>query len=263
MLRLYGLRPDEPRWLQGAAKALAYLATIRAGRPMVEADHWALLATDDFLRVYDRLEQPLHRRAYVEHGAQICRSILAERSTLDRRFTPVGCFSADGRTCPTATRIEGFLAAQSFLAETDATLLRRVQSATESGILFLLAAQKRSGRHAGGIPRAIARLPEGHPLYTAHFNERATEIRIDQSSQTVGQAFNVSFRKPCAPPRPVALAAGYTRRSPNRAGFMSRSAHVPQRQSLHPYGWTGWGPLANMRHHGREGHPSRCEGGAR
>ena len=51
--------------------------------------------------------------------------------------------------------------------------------AINEGMQFLLRSQIRSGKFAGGIPRAIHTLPEDHPQLTKSFNRRAAEIRID------------------------------------------------------------------------------------
>ena len=63
-------------WLQAAADSIAYLARMREGKKLVEADHWALLATAKLLPLYDRCRPPLPKKAIERHAAQICESIL-------------------------------------------------------------------------------------------------------------------------------------------------------------------------------------------
>jgi hypothetical protein len=179
LLMLHERDPQE-EWLQGASDAMAYLALSRAGRTHVEADHWALLATAKLLARYDRVPVPrVGRDAILAHAVQICESILADPPHFPRGCVEHGGFSPDGRTCPTATRLEGLLAALTFLPEEESDLRERIERSVVDGIAFLLRSQVRSGPHAGAIPRAIGRLPKGHAFASVAFNRRATEVRID------------------------------------------------------------------------------------
>ena len=90
-----------------------------------------------------------------------------------------GGFTVDGRTTPTAIRLEGLLAALDFLPADYSELRKQMIAAINEGLPFLLRSQIRSGEHAGGIPRAIQILPEEHPQFKKSFNRRATEVRID------------------------------------------------------------------------------------
>ena len=159
--------------LQAATDAMVYLARTRRGRSTVEADHWALLATGRLLSLG---EPSVPREALLRHALQICDSILTENDGVT--LVDQTGFQADGRTCPTATRLEGMLAALTFLSRDD-PIRSRIELAVTPGTRFLLRSQVRSGPYAGGIPRAIQRLPDGHELATRSFNERAGEIRID------------------------------------------------------------------------------------
>jgi hypothetical protein len=166
-------------WLQAAADSIAYLARKREGQKRVEADHWALLATAKLLPLYNRCRQPLPKQALERHAAQICESILQSKLDLDDDSLRYGSFLADGRTTPTAIRLEGMLAALSFLPADYSRLRQAMIVGIDEGIQFLLRSQIRSGEHAGGIPRAIDELPEDHPQYEPSFNRRASEVRID------------------------------------------------------------------------------------
>jgi hypothetical protein len=115
----------------------------------------------------------------LRHAGQICESILANRSALPLGYRLSGCFTDDGRTCPTATRLEGLLAALTFLPAKQTELRDRINLAVRSGIRFLTASQIQSGPYTGGIPRAVQYLAENHPRFSTAFNQRATEIRID------------------------------------------------------------------------------------
>lgn len=175
---LYEIDPDQ-RWLNAAAGAISYLARSRQGKKRVEADHWALLATARILPKLEHGRGRLTKELALAHARQICKSILAEQQKSTRMGKAYGGFAADGRVCPTATRLEGLLAARSVLDDGDNALLPRLEIAIPMGINFLLEAQVNSGEHAGAVPRAISPLPRNHRHYSPAFNRRATEVRID------------------------------------------------------------------------------------
>jgi len=178
LLMLYEKDPS-PVWLQSAANAISYLARIRVNQKSVEADHWALLATEKLLPLYDRCDQPLPREAIIQHAIQICRSILQTGGNRPKEDFDYGCLTNDGRTTPTATRLEGLLAALTFLPEKESLLQKRMETAVDAGINFLIRSQLHYGKYAGGFPRAIYLLKAGHPQYSEKFNQRSSEIRID------------------------------------------------------------------------------------
>ena len=178
LLMLYEKDPAL-NWLQAAADSMAYLARKRGAKNLVEADHWALLATAKLLPLYDRCRQPLPKAAIERHAVQICESILKSLPLKYDNPIRYGGFTEDGRTTPTAIRLEGLLAALSFLPADYSDLRKKMVAAIDEGMQFLLRSQIQSGEHAGGIPRAIHTLPEDHPQFKKSFNRRATEVRID------------------------------------------------------------------------------------
>ncbi len=178
MAMLYEM-DHNPAWLEAGAKAIAFLARQRTGKSRVEADHWALLATEKLLPLHDEFQMPVSRKIIIDHAVQICESMLAGRANHPAGRPEHGCFSKDGRTCPTATRLEGLLAAMRFLPESHGELKTRMLPVIRQGIRFLMRAQVRGGKYAGGIPRAIGLLPKGHRLLKKSFNSRVTEVRID------------------------------------------------------------------------------------
>jgi hypothetical protein len=178
LLMLYEIDPD-PQWLQAAADTIAYLTRLREGRSRVEADHWALLATAKLLPLYDRCRQPLPREAIVNHAVQICESILATAAHYPQSSMAHGCFTDDGRTTPTAIRMEGLLAVLDIIPDEKIAIKKQIVISARESIGFLMRSQVQSGEHAGAIPRAIRPLPQNHPRYTKTFNRRATEVRID------------------------------------------------------------------------------------
>ena len=172
LIALYEMDPS-PHWIRAAGRALAYLAKSREKAAVLPPDHWAMIATAKFLRYYDRSSCPASREELVRHAARICESFLREEitSSVDARL--VGGFEADGRTTPTATRLEGMLAALEFLPRD--SLRSRVEAAVGPGIVFLLRAQITSGPYAGGVPGTVLK-PES-VVFKA--NRQASEVRID------------------------------------------------------------------------------------
>jgi hypothetical protein len=172
LVMLYEVDPD-PKWLDAAMRALLYLARDRQDDTNLPPDHWTLLATHRFLRLPRSWEKKREYQLLEAHAAQLCRSIIAVRAPNTRT---VG-FTGDGRTCPSATRLEGLIAALPLLA--DPLLKARTQHAIDQGIEFLLNTQLRGGPCAGGWPRAARKLPKSHSGHTSSFNRRSTEVRID------------------------------------------------------------------------------------
>lgn len=165
-------RDPSPEWFESARRAIAYLARIRRDKHSIEADHWALLATAGLLRLSEERNISLEDKEDVlRHARQVCESILSEAPRYAVNPKTAGCMTDDARTCPTATRLEGTLAALTFLPEEDADLRTRIEAAAHGGIAFLARAQIRSEPYAGGIPKAAEPSRPG--------DTRATEIRVD------------------------------------------------------------------------------------
>ncbi len=178
LLMLYDLDPD-PTWIQGAARALHYLARSRESMGEVPADHWALIATERLLRIASDRQGLVDEPALLRHTVQVSSGILREQLTSTRDVPQPGGFSPDGRTTPTATRLEGLLAAARILSGRDDARVADIRSSIERGVAFLRGALIRSGPFAGGVPRAVGRLPPDGSQTRQRFNRRAGEIRID------------------------------------------------------------------------------------
>lgn len=175
LLMLYQSERSQP-WLEAASKALAYLAQKRLGRKRFPADHWTLLATRKLLALPEAKQLPVSHALLLEHARQICETMLSEQIIAnDSRYD--GAFDGYGRTTPAATRLEGLLAALTFLPPGD-PLRARIEPAVHRGIAFLVRAQVKEGDFAGAMPRAIDRLPSDE-ADAIRFNRRATEVRID------------------------------------------------------------------------------------
>lgn len=166
MISLYEL-DHQSEWLVAAGKALSYLAKSRVHFRTLPPDHWALLATGRFLQNCPESDCPVSRAELIEHAARICDRMLRDQvgSAPDARRN--GAFDTNGKTTPSATHLEGLLAALEYLPD-DATERRgRIEAAIDHGIAFLLAAQITAGPYAGGMPGAVSSAPH------------AAEIRID------------------------------------------------------------------------------------
>lgn len=174
LIDLYEL-DHSPQWLEAAAKGLSYLAKSRRGATNIPDDHWALIATVKFLPHYDRAASPASREELIQHARDICRAMLAEQITTAGDARLVGGFTQDGRTTPTATRLEGLLAALEFLPREDTALRVQIEAAVKLGVAFLLRAQIVSGPFAGGVP---ATMP-GHSSVVVKAQARESEVRID------------------------------------------------------------------------------------
>jgi hypothetical protein len=177
LLMLYELDQNSD-WLEAALNGLLYLADLRDKKTRVEADHWALIATDRLFRINPTMPEQF-REKIDGHTYQICFQIINTRPHYKVDHPFYGCFSRDGRTTPTATRLEGLLAVLPYLSKDESRLSIDIKKSVGNSIDFLMRSQLKSGRYDGGIPRAISVLPEDHQSYSKSFNRRSTEIRID------------------------------------------------------------------------------------
>lgn len=172
------LYPDATHEFELAVKILSHLARTRARSGSAPADHWALLATGRLLEVANQTGRDVPRDALVNHALQICHAMLEEARHPQPLAAMQGALAARGAVTPTATRLEGMLAALRYLPPGH-PIVPHVRAASDRGIDFLLRAQVRDGQYAGGFPQAIARLPDDGTAATQQFNRQATEIRID------------------------------------------------------------------------------------
>jgi len=172
-----GNEKHSKRWIKVATDALLYLERLRRDESLeeVKADHWALLATARLLPILDKQRQDLNdesrerKQADLEywlvynHGVKVANSIVADHTTAGLKEHN-GCFTYDSRTCGTATRLEGLLAAMTFIGDSEmylgteddaAELLKdRIERDVGMGIRFLLNAQQKNDHNnmRGAIP---------------------------------------------------------------------------------------------------------------
>lgn len=172
LVMLFEITGDK-KWLEGGYRALNRLAQDRRFEDSVPADHWALLATE---RIWTHLS-PEQRGLLAMHAKQIVQQMLSEQvvsddPSLDGGFTP------EGRTTPTATRLEGLLAAYTILPKDD-PLRGDIENAAMIGIDFLISAQIQNGSLAGGMPRGTREIERPQNQPEEAFNRRLGEVRID------------------------------------------------------------------------------------
>ena len=175
---LYELHGHATEELEAAIRALTYLARVRSREGSAPADHWALLATARLLQAADKQGIDIPRDALVAHALQVCHAMLEDA----RHPQPIpemeGSLAPMGAVTPTATRLEGLQAALTFLPA-EHPIVPHIRAAVDRGLDFLVRAQVKEGPYEGGLPQAIARLPDDGTVATRRFNAQATEIRID------------------------------------------------------------------------------------
>ncbi|NOZ07390.1 MAG: hypothetical protein GXO91_00750 [FCB group bacterium] len=179
LISLFRIYPSQ-KWLDGAIRGLTYLARSRADLDYAPADNWALIASAEILKFKNDSLTDEVRRTIVDHAIQISESILAEkkpRYSTEQRLG--GCLTRDGKTTPTATRLEGLLAALKIIPEERADLRRQILKAVRGGICFLQSTQIQKGPYRGGFTRDSRPFSEEGFIDGDRFNDRATEIRID------------------------------------------------------------------------------------
>lgn len=164
-------------WLDGAAKTLAWLARRYPPREAIP-DHWALLAAEKLLPLWGELDDPpLTGDELIAHAEGICRRMLIEQQLDPAEPARYGSFLSITSCTQTSIRLEGLLAALTYLPDGDGLLQRRMRKAVRLGMTFLLRAQVRSGPHAGAFPWAVLEAPPGEGA--EEFNRRRREVRID------------------------------------------------------------------------------------
>ncbi len=168
-----------PQWLVAAARALRYMAHQRDADDLPVPDPWMLQATARIWPHLDKVKDHVSREELIDYTVELSERLMKPSlsSVDDPRIR--GCITGNGMTCPTAARVEGLMAALSYLPEEHGRLRARIQRVSEDAIEFLLACQVADGPYRGGIPYAMFRLPDDHPLQRYDYNRLSGEIRID------------------------------------------------------------------------------------
>ena len=176
-LKLYEQQPDTAL-IESTVKALTFLARERAGDGSAPADHWALLATAKLFELAERERLEIPRDVLFNHALQVCHAMLEEGYAPQPMAMMEGALVPNGVVTPTATRLEGLLAALEFLPD-EHPMRKHVEAAVHRGTDFLLRAQVKGGPYDGALPYAITRVPPDSGPGAAEFNAQAGEIRID------------------------------------------------------------------------------------
>lgn len=197
-LGLIALHKRDPAgdWLKAAIEALSYLAHSRSGQAP-PPDHWALIATErlfacseDDLQSSVREPNSWHsgtvgtgvRDLLLRHAETVVETILEEQSQAPKGGCPRGWFGPEPRIAPTATRLEGLLAASRLPLHPH--WKAQLPTAITFGLHFLLDSQLRAGPAAGGFTRT-------HLRGARKDDRRAAEVRIDYVQHALA-AFNSS-----------------------------------------------------------------------
>lgn len=171
LLRLHATAPKiAVGAVETATRALMFLAESRKEAKRIPPDHWALIATADRLALGGL--SPGDEAALLRHAGQVI-DVMLTQPDFASGAPQRGSFRADGRTTPTATRLEGILAMRPHLE--DASRIAAVDAAVPPAIRFLLRAQVRTGPHRGAVPKALRE--DADP--------RHTEVRIDYVQHAV------------------------------------------------------------------------------
>lgn len=170
LLMLYQIDPSQ-QWLDAAVKALAHIIT---AREITTSDQWSLIACAILFSLKNYPDNILPRHKIIAYAQQVSQVILEEQILYSDQKQLIGSFNKEGRTTPTATRVEALFAALDILGRKDVMLQNAILSSIHSAVGFLLNAQVIEGKYAGGIPRTA-----GLSATDRIFDRRAAEIRID------------------------------------------------------------------------------------
>ncbi len=196
LLLLYEIDKDK-KWLNAAADALMYLKNLREGKSIVEADHWALLASHKLLMHFDDLQRNYFKDEIIEHEIQIVKSIIRGIPQFPSHSPYYGCMTGDGRTTPTSTRLEGLLSFIYDIPEERESLFYSCILVSNKGIDYLERAQVKLGPYKGGMTRALsAAAAEPGVINVVQSDKRDSEVRIDYTQHALSawiQYYNLVY----------------------------------------------------------------------
>ncbi len=196
LLMLYELDPQK-KWLEAATDAIEYLDRIRKGKTIVEADHWALIASELLLKNIRKKTSSGIENKIITHAMTICRSMINEKANIAPESLYYGCFTPDGRTTPTSTRLEGLLSAIVFIPLTDTAAIKFIINSINNGMEFTIDAQVKKGPHTGGMTRAYVPATEINSGVFRGGDKRNPEIRIDYVQHALSawiQYYNLLYK---------------------------------------------------------------------
>ncbi|MBE6427271.1 MAG: hypothetical protein E7028_01585 [Planctomycetaceae bacterium] len=160
LLSLFEVDPQE-KWLNGAKKALLYLADSRKDQKLVrEYDHWAMLATEKLWAVPENSLTPIERQKLLYHARQ-----MADLALMTQIYAPGrpedGSMGGNISPCSNGTKLEGLIAIHNVMNDYP-QYQKKIRLAMDRLAAFLLRAQIREPYLRGGFPGSAAwRLPGG------------------------------------------------------------------------------------------------------
>ena len=125
------------QWWYAATRALQNLARRGAQQQPTLPDQWYLLAMQRWHVLADGRSPDAAERTLMLHAEQLCRDMIAEQQGQLGMPLLDGCFTPEGRTCPSATRLEGLLAALDYLPPAG-ELAGNVRQAVDRGVPLLV-----------------------------------------------------------------------------------------------------------------------------
>ena len=131
-------------------------------------DNWALIATAELWKHRQEMTAPT-QLAILRHAQLIVHADMLGQ-VLNPNDSVVGCYTNDGRSTPTSTRLEGLLAIWPVLTESASQLSLRGEMVVsiQLAIHFLMRCQMEKGPFAGAMPKGLHLQVQG-----------MTEVRID------------------------------------------------------------------------------------
>ncbi len=105
LLMLYQM-DRSPQWLMAATRGLRYLIK---NRDIITSDPWSLIACAKLVSLPGYPEKILPRHEVISYARHVGLAILEEQILYGRKHQIIGGFNKEGRTTPTATRVEGSL----------------------------------------------------------------------------------------------------------------------------------------------------------
>ena len=202
LLMLNELDPS-PTWVQAAADGIEYLVRSREEESEIPADYWALLATARLLPVIGECNTGLSREKVIRHARLVCESILREQVRGSSNPLMDGGFDSEGRTEPTATLLQGLLAAQTFMNQEDPVFNDLLRSATRDGINFLIRACISDSSKVEAIPRDVRPRSQGGIRASRANKRRATSFRLDCVQHALSAMIQYAQMSDSVAPKPI------------------------------------------------------------
>jgi hypothetical protein len=166
-LYAWDVSPDRAKWGDAARRALLYLAEMRSRDGEYPPDNWALTATRAFLEAGIPISDD-ERANLIVHAERIVQTDLRFQDENDSDPVLSGALTASGSPTQTSTRLEGLLAALTFVR--NPYLIARTEQAIRKAVAFMLRSQIKEGALQGAFPETVI---------VHRQNQRHLFVRID------------------------------------------------------------------------------------